>query len=552
MNRTASLCIAAALLLSSVIPLAGAAVIPISPPINPVLINKERQRNLHKLEEQNGLPKPPPLVKIPASKKKQQPSRGASFMLRGVRVEATPFLTKEDVDRITGRYVGKKADIATLRQIVEDINELLLKERFVTASAYLPPQEIVNGVVHIAILEGRLGKLEVSGSKVLSPSFVRSYVHLQPRQIVDLPRVANDLARFNDTGVARIQAIVRPGAQFGLTDIQLSVTEPPRNQLQVFVDNQGVAAVGRDEIGMLYQLYAPAGIDDQLTIYAVKSEGSLMGSVAYNLPINSSGGRAGISVSSGDIRDVSGIYQPLSISGWSNDVSANAAQPLYVGGNWILLANGSLSYVASRSSELDMTVTSDTAKLETVGFKVGYTDPGFSASVSLNNSFVQSHSDVSGVDTDFDLIGGTFFARGLLPAGFVGVISGSWQKSSQEFIPGSELFQVGGPTTVRGYPSNAAAGPSGYFANFELHHLIRIFGGRSTNRVNLDGFVFLDQGEVFNYYPTSQDLRSVGAGLSWGLDRNLMANVSVGVPVEHSVYGQSTSEVYFSLVAKMF
>jgi hemolysin activation/secretion protein len=31
-------------------------------------------------------------------------------------------------------------------------------------------------------------------------------------------------------------------------------------------------------------------------------------------------------------------------------------------------------------------------------------------------------------------------------------------------LPGDQLFQLGGPTTVRGYPTDAVAGPDGYYA----------------------------------------------------------------------------------------
>ena len=551
MRPTTSQCLVTAFALACSAGAAQAATAPVSPALNPGLINKQGQRNLNRLEQGNGLPTPPPVVKSPAKPASAPAAKGPSFLLRGVRVDVTPFLSRSEIDAITSRYVGRTANFGTLQRIVDQLNQLLTSKREVTASAYLPPQTIRKGVVHVAILQGRLGALDVTGNRALSASFVRSYVHVQPHQIVDLPQVATDLARFNDTGLARIQAIVRPGSQFGLTDIRLAVTEPPRNLLQVFADNQGVSAVGRDEVGVLYQRYAPAGIDDRLTLYALKSQGDEMGSLAYDLPIDTTGGRAGFSLTSGNIRDVSGIYQSLGVSGWSNSVAANVAQPLYVGQNWIWLGTGSLAYEVSKSFELDTMVVSDAAKVETVGLKLGYSAPRLSAGGTLNTSFVQSHSQVSEQNTDFALFGGTFYLRDQLPRRFVGVVSGAWQVSTQQFIPGGQLFQVGGPTTVRGYSSNALAGPSGYYANFELHHPLRIPAYGRFAGAHLDGFVFLDQGGVFNHYPHYQDLRSVGGGFSWGVSKGVVANLSIGFPIQSTLYGQPGSEVYFSLVARL-
>lgn len=550
MRRRPWQCLLLALCLTAFAVDAGAAEPAVSPSVNPGLINKEGQQNLNQLQQQNALPKPPPIVNQAPSKQPSQ-AGGPSFVLRGVRVSATRFLTGKEIAAVTGKYVGTKVTIGTLNRIVDELNEVLARKHEVTASAYLPPQKIAGGVVHIEILEGRLGKIDVTGNKQLSAAFVRSYVHLQPHQIVDLPQVSDDLARFNDTGIARLQAILQPGAQFGLTDIQLAVTEPPRNELQVFADNEGVAAVGRNEIGMLYQLYSPAGIDDRLTLYAVKSAGNEMGSLAYDVPINSSGGRAGISLSGGNIHDVSGLYEPLAVSGWSNDIAANIAQPLYVGQNWIFLGTGSVTYELAKSFEIDTMVTSDRARLETGGLKAGYTTEGLSAGATATASYVQSHSDVSGQETDFELFDGTFYARGRLPDQFFGVSSGSWQIASQDDIPGSQLFQVGGPTTVRGYPSNAVAGPSGYFANFELHHPIAIPAAGGMPATSLDGFVFLDQGSVFNSYPRHQDLRSVGTGFSWGIAKGVTASLTLGFPLEDTVYGQPGYQLYLSLIARV-
>ena len=548
--RGLALCCLGALLLGCAARAALAAA-PLPPTLNPGLLNKQGQGNLNQLEQNNALPKPASPLQAAPPAPAASAAQGPSFLLRGVHVDPTPFLTPPEISSVTSPYLGRPASIATLRRIVAELNQVLARKHEVTVSAYLPPQTISGGVVHIAVLQGRLGQLAVSGTRHLAPSFVRSFVALQPGQVVNLPRVSGDLARFNDTGLARIQALLKPGARFGLTDIELAVTEPPRNLLQVFLDNQGVSEVGRDEAGVLYQLYAPAGIDDRLTLYALKSRGNEMGSLAYNLPINASGGRAGISLSSGKIHDVSGIYQQLQVSGWSNSLSANLAQPVYVGQDWIVLGTGSLSWANAKSFELGTLVSSDSATTESLGLKTGYTAPGLSAGATLTGSFVQSASEVSGQHSDFELLGGTLYARRVLPKGLFGVASAAWQVSSQQTIPGGQLFQVGGPTTVRGYPANAVAGPSGYYAQFELHHGFELPSATGAPGPTLDGFVFLDQGGVFNHYPRHQDLRSVGVGCNWPLWPGVRAAFTLGVPLETTVYGQSGSEAYFSLTARL-
>ena len=73
----------------------------------------------------------------------------------------------------------------------------------------------------------------MSNANALS-DFVLSHVDLKAGEVFDVPRITQDLAFFNKTGVARIQALMQPGAQFGLTDVELAVTEHPKDLIQTF------------------------------------------------------------------------------------------------------------------------------------------------------------------------------------------------------------------------------------------------------------------------------------------------------------------------------
>jgi hemolysin activation/secretion protein len=64
-----------------------------------------------------------------------------------------------------------------------------------------------------------------------------------PGRISNVPKLENQVAWYNKGRLAQIQASLQPGVSFGLTNIDLSVLEPPTNLLQLFVDNQGVYSV---------------------------------------------------------------------------------------------------------------------------------------------------------------------------------------------------------------------------------------------------------------------------------------------------------------------
>ena len=227
--------------------------------------------------------------------------------------------------------------------MVKEINDLFAARNLSTAAAFLPPQKLDKGVVHVQIVEGRLGKVTVKGANALSKDFVLSRVDLKPDEVIDLPAVSDRLAMFNSTSVARIQAALQPGAQFGLTDIELAVTEPSRTLLQLFADNQGVQSVGPYEAGALFQIYAPLGIDDKFALYAIKAEGNVYGSGSYSLPFDPWGGRIGVSFNREATKTVWGPYTYLDTTGTTEIGSINASQPVFARSNWLLLLNASVS-----------------------------------------------------------------------------------------------------------------------------------------------------------------------------------------------------------------
>ena len=126
--------------------------------------------------------------------------------------------------------------------------------------------------------------------------------------------------------------------------------------------------------------------------------------------------------------------------------------------------------------------------------------------------------------------------------------------SSRDLLPGDSLFQVGGPTTVRGYPTDALAGPTGYYGNLEIHHGLAPVGAwlnAGPYLDTVDAYAFYDRGAVYNPRPKAVTLNSLGVGLSDAVTKNLLAEVSAGFPINDAIPRASNYEFYFRITAKL-
>lgn len=512
--------------------------------INPGAIQNDIDRQRQQLEQQSR----PPKLQGPAviGGEREKPGilkpGGPKFRLNKVVFESSKFITAEELDAIAKNYVGKEADISTLQQIIADINAIYAERGIVTGIATLPEQDAKGGIVQIKLTEGRLQKQTIEGNKQTSTSYILQRVKEPEGEILDVPKLNRDVIWFNRTNDVQIKALLQPGTSFGLTDLQLAVIEPPIDTWQLFVDNQGVQTTGRLEGGMFYKRHGLFGVDDRLTFYGVRSDGNLNGNIAYNIPVNIWGGRAGVSYTNGNIKIIQGPFVALDVSGRSTQAAVNFSQPVWVTQNWLLLLNAAQIDGTTISRFSSVAVTNDHYNKTTGGFALTNSGNNYAITVSPSMNYIEWHDHVLFGNRTFNTFTGTASLTANGPANFTANVLGSWQFSPEKLLPGDQIFSVGGPTTVRGYPTNAVAGDSGYYLNAELHY------NWSSILKGLDTYIFTDWGAVFSTAPGIVELSSVGGGFSWEFAPSIRIEASYATPLKLALSTQRHYEAYTRLI----
>ena len=512
----------------------------LAPQVNPGAIQTDIDRQRQQLERQSEPPKlqGPGVVGGEREKTPTLKPGGPKFRLRKVEFDPSKFITPEELEEIAGNYVGKDADIATLQQIVADINAIYAERGIVTGIATLPDQDAKGGIVRIKLTEGRLQKTTIEGNKQTSTSYILPRVQAPEGEVLDVPKLNRDVIWFNRTNDVQIKALLQPGTSFGLTDLQFAVIEPPTDTLQLFVDNQGIQNTGRFEGGMFYRRHGLFGVDDRLTFYGVRSDGNLNGNVAYNIPVNPWGGRVGVSYTQGNIKIREGPFVALDVSGRSTQASINVSQPAWVTQNWLLLLNAAQTDGNTVSRFSTVAVTSDRYQRSTGGFALTNSGNNYSITVAPSMNYIEWHDYILNGNRTFNTYTGSAIATVAGPANFSANLLGSWQYSPTKLLPGDQIFSIGGPTTVRGYPTNAVAGDSGYYVNAELHY------NWSAILKGLDTYIFTDWGAVYSTFPGIVELTSVGVGFSWAMAPSLTFEGSYATPLKLAISTQRHYEAY--------
>ncbi|MDA9449840.1 MULTISPECIES: ShlB/FhaC/HecB family hemolysin secretion/activation protein [Bradyrhizobium] len=509
--------------------------------INPGVIQNDVDRQRRQLEQQSAPPKLTGPAVIGGEREKSQLLKpgGPKFRLRKVTFDESKFITPAELDEIAKRYVGKDVDIASLLQLVADINAVYAARGIVTGIATLPEQDAKGGVVRVKLTEGRLQKTTVEGNKQTRTDYILDRVKEPEGEVLDVPKLNRDVIWFNRTNDVQIKALLQPGTSFGLTDLQFAVIEPPVDTLQLFTDNQGSENTGRWEGGAFYKRHGLFGVDDRLTFYGVRSDGNLNGNVAYSIPVNPWGGRAGVSYTEGKIKIVQGPFVALDVTGRSSQAAVNFSQPVWVTQDWLVLLNAALTEGKTVSRFATVAVTDDHYDKTTAGISVTKSGNTYSITVSPAVNYIAWHDYVLGNNRAFNTYTGSLIATSAAgPQNFSANVLASWQYTQEKLLPGDQIFSIGGPTTVRGYPSNAASGDSGYYLSAELHY------NWSQWLRGFDTYIFTDWGAVYSTFPGVTEMASVGVGFSWTYAQFMTFEANYATPLKMAVSTQNHYEAY--------
>lgn len=500
---------------------------------------RQQERELERLRT---APPPREETLIESLPDRQQPAASEadiSFVLKKLVFGESSILPARELEAIAAEYVGKTISFAELQQVVGRINALYDARGFATARAVLPAQRISQGEVRIELVEGRIGKLKVEGNRYIGDSYITERLQLEPGELVDPTALENTLSRFNRLSQARLTAALQPGEGFGLTDIYLRMQEPKRNRLDLFMNDHGYRSTGRESAGLFFQHYGLAGMDDSLVLFLSGSEGTSAGSVSYDYPFNRYGGRVGIRAGKSRAKVINGPFRDIDSRSVSENANLSVSHPLWSNREW--LVSGQLNHGQQRTTNTISGVLLNKNRVTTNQLELSslYSTPGRSLYLTVNVQKARSEMQGTPYRESFTVTGGTWqFSQAWTPRLHT-AFSGAWQYARRDGIPSSLVFQIGGPSTVRGYRQGELAGDGGAFGNLQANYQI-------TEQVGV--FAFYDRGVVDASFRQPEHLESAGIGTAWKFGDRVSGEIIVGKPLKNVRSEQERYQVNARLV----
>lgn len=465
------------------------------------------------------------------------PAAAQSIRLAAIAVSESAYLSEEEIEAVTSRYVQRNVTFPELQAMIAEINALYAQAGVPTAQAVLPPQEIREGVLRVSLIEAEIETVVYEGFRSTSPRFLERNLSLAPGTKPDFERLERDLLIFDIAHDISPQLSFAAGAALGTTRAFVTAEEPQRFAFTLSGDN-----FGREETGALRGTLSArwnsvSGVRDTLSLQLQKSLGAGSISAGYSRPVGGGGGRVVGSLSYAQSTIIGGEFQNSTIRSNSYSGSVSYRRPVMVRPDSYVMLEGGAAYDSSSSSFdglnfADISIWDAFASARynrrfanstlgiSVGARAGMAD---AAGTSETEGFFWM---VYGEGTYARPIGETFMFNGNL----------RYQYAHGANLPVARLFTAGGVGSVRGYPSDIRGGDSGAILNLQLS-LREPWSPAGLRNWEFTPFAFADAALVVPYrvngsIDTSQDfLASVGAGVSASIGDRANLIAMVGMPL---------------------
>lgn len=451
--------------------------------------------------------------------------------VEGMRLEIKGFrvvgLTVADPAEFAGDlapFIGTEKRFQDLLDAAAAIKRNLAGLGFFLADVVVPEQKILDGIVELRVLEGRLGKvrLEVDPAVRIDRDLLQSYIgSLEEGGLIRAADVERALFQIHDLRGIVATSSFAPGSVSGTADLTIRVAAGKKFDANLDFDANGSIYTGLHRAG--------AGIDanglfGRGEIISVRASNAIDGNLRFArasvlLPVGPWGTKIGGAISDLNYRLGTPSFSPLKVNGAAYVTSLTAIHP------FIRSRNTNLMLIAQSDKRefFDISLASGDenrkkADVQSLALSGDFRDRLGGGGINVFNvaytlgelKFGIAAKELADQGASGRKLKGLFSKTNLTLSRLQAVSErlALYTSFSQQFtnknLDPSEKISLGGPNAVRAYPQGEGAGDEGYFGTFEMRYRLPVEEDLPGSMV-LTGFYDFGR-SVLIKKPTTADL----------------------------------------------
>lgn len=491
------------------------------------------------------------------------------FRMSALRVSGASLFPETELIAAAGFTGEVETSLPELQAMAARIAKYYNARGYFVAQAYLPAQDIKDGKVTIAVVEGRYGAVAVRNEARLSDGVVGPIVRgLDPGDPVASKPLQRRLLLLSDIPGVVVRSVLAPGAAVGTSDLSIALLPGRRLSGSLEADNAGNRYTGVYRVGGTLNLNNPTGHGDLASLRLLTSiKGLDYGRASYQAPLGlATAGAAYARVHYQLGRE----FSPLGARGTADIASLYASYPLIRSHESNLYA---LAHLDAKRFKDKIELTSSSAKKRSLALRLGlagdaHDDWGGGGRTDYGLGWTHGELDLrdpataavdrltARTDGGYDKFDASLSRLQTL-RGPLSLYAAARGQAASGNLDISEKMELGGAYGVRAYPEGEAYGDQGYVLTLEARLRLPTSADRLPGAAHL--FAFADTGYVtfaksrWAPGPNHATRSGAGVGVSWALANNFVVKATYAHTLGHDATTASggSSRAWIQL-AKLF
>jgi len=485
-----------------------------------------------KIPESPGIDVPQPQSPAAHSAKQQK-----VVELDDIQFDGHKALATDELKELVRPYLHKPVSVDEIEELRRLVTRHYIDKGYITSGATFPENPLQGKILRIKVVEGRLADTNIKGAGWLRDSYIKNRLIADPDAPLNM-NVLQDKFRLllSDPLFEHLNGRLIPGADRGLSVLDLEVVRARPYQLSAIMDNYRSPTVGAEAIGANGWVRNLTGQGDLIDLTFMSSEPTggrmLQYSGNWLMPIADYGTKAYFSFSRSNssiieepLATLDMNSQSFSVEGGLNQVLfENLQRRLAIGAGVGFKENE--TFIWGQSTPLSPGLKDGKSQVSFVRFNQEYIERWETLAVAFRSTF----------SAGLDSFGATINANNKNPDSnyfaWLGQTQGIWnlpfaqsrlvfkgtiQLSDDPLLP-LERIAVGGRSSVRGYRENQLVRDNGYTSSIELHVPLL---AETKEKYRFDLVSFIDSGAAWNNpntvvaKPHTDNIYSGGVGVQF-------------------------------------
>lgn len=443
-------------------------------------IEQQQQQLLHQNQQQrDSLEQLMPSVQ-PVEPESSATLSGPCFTINRIVLDGATLIDERQQQKIFSPWLNQCLDMPRIHALTNAVSDWYIRRSFITSRAFLTEQDLRSGVLHLAVMEGKLEKIRIDDAP--ERELKMAFPGLEGN-ILNLRDIEQGMEQINRTRTTPVQIEILPGNKQGWSVVHLTATPEFPLSASVSFDNSGQKSTGAGQINAGLNGNNLLGLADSWFVSGGRSSAFSNSRDAQNVA-------AGFSLPYG--------YSLLNYSySWNNYLSTidNNGYPWRSSGDTethrvslshVLFRNGDiktgvslgLSHRINRNYLDDVLLHNSSRKLTSMQFGLNHTQKMLGGVATFNPTFSRGMPwfDAESDSGNKGELPKAEFRKWSLNASFQRPVSDNlwWLASAYgQWTPdrlyGSERMTIGGESSVRGFKEQSISGDNGVYWRNELN-----------------------------------------------------------------------------------